>query len=94
MSDEWGESGAYGGNLEPLIELNDQDTWTDLKGCCLLLARPEELDNARKAGRRPHRYIGERRQFDLMKIVLFAREHDFFAEDQDGFDEGEPPDED
>jgi hypothetical protein len=28
--------GAYGGNLEPLIELNDQDTWTGLEAasCC------------------------------------------------------------
>jgi hypothetical protein len=39
----WGE---YGGNLEALVELNDLDVWTELEGCVLLSARPEESKRA------------------------------------------------
>ena len=81
--------GVYGDNLVPLIELNDQDTWTNLQGCVLLLAKPEESNKAQARMRRPHRSVPERRQFNLEAIVKFALQQDYFNEDNDRFDEPE-----
>jgi hypothetical protein len=56
--------------------------------------RPKESDNAQKSGRRPHRKVGERRQFDLESVVLFALQHGYFDADNDRDDDVEPEDDD
>lgn len=74
--------GAYSSDLAPLIVLPDNEKRTDAGGCTLLLARPGEADNARKAEVDVLLYIGERRHFSLEAAVIFARADALFDEDQ------------
>ena len=72
------------GALTPLTveEINDLCEHLNASESTLLLARPGEADNARKAEVDVLLYIGERRHFSLEAAVIFARADALFDEDQ------------